>query len=136
MLFGRREEFGAVARGGGEGGFHEGGLGGGIERGRRSGSRGDDGAKFAEKFFLAGGGADAEHARGAGGRVVKLVRGVGGDVDGVAGADGALFAAEGGFEFAVEEDEGLLEIVAMRGRAAVGRDEHVDKAEFAGGVCG
>ena len=61
--------------------------------------------------------------------VVKLVGRVGGDVDGFTGDDGGLCSSEGGFDLALEEDEGLFEVVAMRWWAAAGRDVHVDQAE-------
>ena len=56
---------------------------------------------------------------------------VGGDVDGLAGPYGGLRSAKGGFHLAVEEDEGLFEVVAMRRWAAAWRDVHVDEAEAA-----
>jgi hypothetical protein len=39
-----------------------------------------------------------------------------------------FFAAKGGFDLAFEDGERFLEVVAMRRRAAAGRDVHVDKA--------
>jgi hypothetical protein len=57
-------------------------------------------------------------------------------VNGFAGLDGGLGAAEGGFDLAVEDGEGLFEVVAVWGRASAGRDVHVDEAVFSGGVFG
>jgi hypothetical protein len=56
------------------------------------------------------------------------IRRVGGDVDGLPGAYDRLFAAEGGFNLAVEEGEGLLEIMPVGRRSTAGRDVHVDQA--------
>jgi len=66
---------------------------------------------------------------------VELVRGVGGDVEGLAGVGGGGDAAEGGFDLAFEEDEGLFEVVTVWRWAAAGWDVHVDEAEAAVGVC-
>jgi hypothetical protein len=46
-----------------------------------------------------------------------------------AGAEGRLLAAESGFHLALEEDKGLLEVMAVRWRTAARRDMHVDDAE-------
>ena len=67
---------------------------------------------------------------------MKLVRGVGRDVDCLACLDLRLMAAECGQQFSFEHDEGLLEVVAVGWRAAAGRGVHVDQAESAGGVLG
>jgi hypothetical protein len=57
------------------------------------------------------------------------MRSVSRDVQGFAGADSKLLAAEGGFHLALKKDEGLLEVMPVRGRTATGRDVHVDDAE-------
>ena len=44
---------------------------------------------------------------------MELVGSVGGDVDGFAGFGGGLLAAEGGFDLAVEEDEGFFKVVTV-----------------------
>ena len=62
------------------------------------------------------------------------MRSVGRDVQGFAGADGRLLATEGDFHLAFEEDEGLLEVMPVRGRTAAGRDVHVDDAELSGSL--
>ena len=52
---------------------------------------------------------------GLAGSVVKLMRSVGRNVQGFAGAHDRLLAAEGGFHLAFEQDKGLLEVMPMRG---------------------
>ncbi len=78
--------------------------------------------------------ANTEHAYGLTRSVVKLMRSVGRDVQGFAGADGRLLAPERGFHLAFEEDEGLLEVMPVRGRTAARRDVHVDDAEASGSL--
>jgi hypothetical protein len=112
----------------------EGGLSGCVEWWRWGGAGCYGDADLGEELFLTGGRTDAEEADGLVADVVELVGSVGGDVDCLAGLSGGFYAAEGGFDFAVEENEGLFEVVTVRGRAAVGRDVHVDEAEAAGGV--
>ena len=63
-----------------------------------------------------------------------MVRGVGRDIGGFAGADDGFHAAESDLDLAFENTEHLLEIVAMGRRAATGRDEHVEETVATGGV--
>jgi len=55
-------------------------------------------------------------------------------MDGLAGAHGGLAAAEGCFHLAFEQNEGLLEVMAVRRWSAAGRDVHIDQAEACIGV--
>ncbi len=130
------EEFGFVFWGEFFGFLFEFGFGVGVGFGWWGGSGFDGDSDLGEEVFLSGGGADAEEAGGLIGGVAELVRGVGGDVDGFAGLDGGLCAAEGRFDFADEDGEGFFEVVAVWGRASAGRDVHVDEAVFSGGVFG
>jgi hypothetical protein len=102
-------------------------FGGDVVRGYRD-------ADFKEEFLLTRGRADAKHAHGRGGDVVKLMRGVGRDLECVAGAGGQLFSAEDCLHLAFEQDECFLEVVAMGRWAASRRNVHVDDAEAACGV--
>jgi hypothetical protein len=63
--------------------------------------------------------------------VVKLMRCVGWNVDGFASSHDCFLAAESNFDFAFKDCEILLEIMAMRRRAAARRDVHIDKAVMA-----
>ena len=65
---------------------------------------------------------------------MKLVGRVCRDVDGFARAYGGFSASEGSFNLAFEQDECLFEVVAVRRRATLGRNVHVDEAETASGV--
>ena len=105
-----------------------------VELGGRgsAGSYGD--ADLGEEFFLSGWGAETQEADIGLALIHKLMRGVGGYVDGLAGVGGGAFTAEGGLDLALEEDEGFFKIVPVRGWAAAGWDVHVDEAELAGGV--
>jgi hypothetical protein len=55
------------------------------------------------------------------------MRRVGRDVNGLAGTNDRVLAAEGDLNFAFENGEHLFEIVAMGCGAAAGRDMHVDE---------
>jgi hypothetical protein len=74
---------------------------------------------------------------------VKLVRGVGRNIDCVASTHDGFLTTEGHLQLAFEQDEGFFEVVTMRARTAAGRHVHVDHAEaiisvFAGdgdGIC-
>jgi hypothetical protein len=68
------------------------------------------------------------------GLVVELVWCVGRDVDGLADSRDPFPAAESDLNFALENGEHLLEIVAVGRRTAAGRDVHVDEAVAADGV--
>ena len=103
-----------------------------VELRRRRGASGERNSNFHEEFLLPSGRTNTEHAYGLTGSVVKLMRSVGRDVNRFAGMEGRLRAAESGFHLAFEEDKGFLEVVAMRGRTAAGRDMHVDDAEASG----
>ena len=87
-----------------------------------------------KKFLLPSGRTNTEHAYGLTGSVVKLMRSVGRDVQGLTVAEGRLRAAESGFHLAFEEDKGFLEVMAVRWRTAAGRDVHVDDAEASGSL--
>lgn len=69
----------------------------------------------------------------AGRRNCGIGAGCGGHVDCGPGA-GRAGAAEGDVELALSDDEGFLEVVAVRGRATAGWDVHVDEGEAAAGV--
>src|SRR5882724_1023127 len=66
--------------------------------------------------------------------VLELVRGVGRNIDYLAGPHRLLLAAKRGLDFAFQNRERLLKIVPMRRRAAAGRNVHVDQAVTPGGV--
>src|SRR5580704_13914757 len=119
------EQLGAVFRGQGFGLFEEGGELLFGERRGRGGAGGDGLADLQEEVFLAGGGTGADEAGRFGRGIVELVGSVGGDVYRVACAGDGLAAAEGGFDLAFEDDEGFLEVVAVRAGSAAGWDVHV-----------
>ncbi len=60
---------------------------------------------------------------------MKLMRRVGWDMDRLASVHYLLCTAKNEVEFAFQEGERLLEIVAMRRRSTSGRNVHVDEAE-------
>jgi hypothetical protein len=101
---------------------------------RRRGSRRDAHADLLEEFFLPGWRADAKQARVLFSGVMELVRRIGRNVQGLAGARRGFHAAKRRLDLALEHHESFLEVVAMRRRAASGWDVHVDEAEFSGGV--
>jgi len=57
------------------------------------------------------------------------VRSVRWNVDCFSSTHNALLPTESSSQFTVEKNEGLLEIMAMRGRAASGRNVHIDQGE-------
>src|SRR6266481_5078415 len=65
---------------------------------------------------------------------MELVRSVRWNVDCFSGAHNTLLPSESGLQFTVEKNKGLLEIMAMRGRAAFGRNVHVDQGEATCGI--
>ena len=65
---------------------------------------------------------------------MKLVRGVGWNIDCVARTHDGRLTAEGGFHLAHKEDEGFFEVMAVGWWAAAGRDVHVDCAEAIVGI--
>lgn len=109
-------------------------LGSFIQLWRRRCAGGYRDADFLEKVLLTGWRACAEQPYRVCGRVVELVRGVRGNVDGLSGLYDLFLPAEGSVEFAFEDGEGLFEIVAMGRGAAAGGNMHVDETEAAGGV--
>jgi hypothetical protein len=60
---------------------------------------------------------------------MELVRSVRWNVDCFSSTHNALLPTESSLQFTVEKNKGLLEIMAMRGRAASGRDMHIDQGE-------
>src|SRR5260370_8616707 len=60
---------------------------------------------------------------------MELVRSVRWNVDCFSGAHNMLLPSESSLQFTVEKNKGLLEIMTMRGRAASGRNVHVDQCE-------
>ena len=62
---------------------------------------------------------------------MELVRGVRRNVDRFSSAHNPLLPAESSLQFTVEKDEALLEIMPVRGRAASGRNVHIDQGESA-----
>src|ERR1700722_990986 len=97
-----------------------------VELGWGCGPRGHWNSDLFEKLFLPGGRADAQQTRGTGGDVVKSVWRVDRDVDRVACAHNRLLSSKRGFHFTFEKNESLLEVMTMRGRAAAGRNVHID----------
>lgn len=65
---------------------------------------------------------------------MELMRGVGWNVDRIAGANGGLLATKSHFDLALEQDESLFEVVAMGPGSTARRDVHVDHAEASVGV--
>jgi len=105
------------------------GFGGGVVGRNRNSDLG-------KEFFLSGRRTDTEQACSPVSDVSELVRGVGGNMNRLAGLDGRLGAAEGGLNLALEDDEALLEVMRCGGglhRA----DVHVDETVVSGSVfCG
>jgi hypothetical protein len=60
---------------------------------------------------------------------MELVRSVRWNVDCFSSAHNTLLPSESSLQFTVEKNKALLEIVAMRGRAASGRNVHIDQGE-------
>ena len=60
---------------------------------------------------------------------MELVRSVRWNVDCFSSVHHTLLPSESSFEFTVEKNKGLLEIMAMRGRAASRRNVHIDQGE-------
>ena len=60
---------------------------------------------------------------------MELVRSVRWNVDRLTSAHHTLLPSERSFEFTVEKNKGLLEVMAMRGRAASMRNVHIDQGE-------
>ena len=60
---------------------------------------------------------------------MKLVRGVGWNIDCVASAHDGFLTTEGHLQLAFQKDEGFFEVVTMRAGTAAGRHVHVDHAE-------
>jgi hypothetical protein len=58
---------------------------------------------------------------------MELVRSVRWNVDCFSSTDNALLPTESSLQFTVEKNKGLLEIMAMRRRAASGRNVHIDQ---------
>src|SRR5947209_5196053 len=78
--------------------------------------------------------ADAEHTYRPGGRVVKLMRSVGGNVQSVSGTYDRLLATECCLHLTLEQDRGLLEVVSMGWRPATWRDVHIDDTKLSIGI--
>ena len=60
---------------------------------------------------------------------MKLVRCVGWNVDRFSSAHDTLLPSEGSLQLPIEKNKGLLKIMTMRGRAASGRNMHIDQGE-------
>jgi len=76
-----------------------------VESGRSCGTGGHQDAQLREEFFLARGRANAEEARRFFAGVAELVRGVGGDVNGLARGYDGLCSAKDGLDLAFENNE-------------------------------
>jgi hypothetical protein len=61
---------------------------------------------------------------------MELVRSVRWNVDRFSSAHNTLLPSESSLQFTVEENKCLLEIMTMRGRAASGRNVHIDQGEL------
>jgi hypothetical protein len=87
-----------------------------------------------EELFLTGGRAYTQQAdilfRGVGERV----RGIRWEAHGLTGSHRHFFAPERGFNFALEQRERFLEVMAVRRRTTSGRDVHIEQAVAAIGV--
>src|SRR3984957_17186748 len=100
-----------------------------IELGRRSGTRRNRCSYLFEELFLACRRADAKHPHRLRRGVMELVRSVRRNVDRFPSTRNTLLSSEGSLQFTVEKNKGLLEIMAMRGRATFGRNVHIDEGE-------
>jgi hypothetical protein len=60
---------------------------------------------------------------------MELVRSVRWNVDCFSSAHNTPLSSEDGLQFTVEKNKSLLEVVTMRGRAASGRNMHIDQGE-------
>ena len=60
---------------------------------------------------------------------MELVRSVRWNVDSFSSSHNTLLPSEDSLQFTVEKNKGLLEIMTMRGRAASGRNVHIDQGE-------
>jgi hypothetical protein len=85
-----------------------------VEFGRRCGPGRDGDTNFQKELFLTGRRADAQQSHRLCGRVAKLVRCVGGDVNGLARSHHHLRTAESCVELAFDYCERLFEIVSVR----------------------
>ena len=61
---------------------------------------------------------------------MKLMRSVGRNVNCIAGARSSRLSSKSGLQFALEQNKSLLEIMAMRRRAAARRNVHVNEAKL------
>jgi hypothetical protein len=111
--------------------LHELGLLGFIELRRRRDPSRNRRSDCCEKLFLAGGRADAEQPGGVGRCIVKTMGRVGGNVDGVSCFQARFLTTERRLHFTFQNNESLLEVVAMGRRSTSRWNVHVDHAEFA-----
>ena len=65
---------------------------------------------------------------------MELVRSVRWNVDRFSTAHNSFLPSESSLQFTVKKNKALLEIMAMRGRAASGRNMHIDQGESACGI--
>ena len=100
-----------------------------IELGWRSGTRRNRCSHLFEELFLACRRADAKHPHRLSRGVMELMRSVRWNVDRFSSAYNTLLPPESSFEFTIEKNKGLLEIMAMRGRAPSVRNVHIDQGE-------
>jgi hypothetical protein len=100
-----------------------------IDPGRRSGTRRNHGSQLFEEIFLACRRANAKHPHRLRRGVMELVRSVRWNVDCFSSAHNTLLPSESSLQLTVEKNKGLFEIMAMRGRAASGRNMHIDQGE-------
>lgn len=114
--------------------FPERRLSGRVEWGWRGGASGDRNADFFEEILLTGGGADAQDPCRLDTGVTELVRCVRRYVERLACGDRDGLTTECRLELAVEDDEGLLEVMPVWRRTPSDRDMHVDQAKASRGV--
>src|ERR1700748_1484733 len=60
---------------------------------------------------------------------MELVRSIRWNMNCFSSAHDTLLYSESSLQFTIEKNKGLLEIMAMRGRAASGRNVHIDQGE-------
>ena len=87
-----------------------------------------------KELFLPGRRADAQQTCRSVALVVKLVRRIGRNMNGLASTCNGLYSSKCSLDLAFEDDEGLLKVVPVRRWAAARWDMHIDKAEAASSV--
>src|ERR1700744_3896724 len=101
-----------------------------IDLGRRSSTRRNQYSNLFEELLLACRRADAKHPHRLRRGVMELMRSVRWNVHCFSSANNPLLSSESSLQLTVEKNKGLLEIMTMRGRAASGRNVHIEQREL------